>query len=145
MERSIFAALIGGLLGITALGGLAFVDSAPVYPAAPSSRPEGEWRLLDPVIYENISVFPVVSSQSQDTSPFLTLEEGLANGNVAVREQGSETMVRDRDGRPVYIPQPTTAASANQLVLINRTKPPLLLLPAQLAPGAQHERASGKS
>jgi len=29
MERSIFAALIGGLLGITTLGGLAFVGSAP--------------------------------------------------------------------------------------------------------------------
>ena len=49
MERSIFAALIGGLLGITTLGGLAFVGSMPEPPAAPSSRPEGEWRLLDPV------------------------------------------------------------------------------------------------
>src|SRR5438094_1173210 len=80
MERSIFAALIGGLLGITALGGLAFVGSAPGSPSALPSRPEGEWRLLDPVVYENISIFPVVSSQGQDTSPFLTLEEGLATG-----------------------------------------------------------------
>jgi len=94
MERSIFAALIGGLLGITTLGGLALVGSAPGYPAAPSSRPESDWRLLEPVTYENISVFPVVSSYGQDTSPFLTLEEGLATGDVAVHEQGSESMVR---------------------------------------------------
>src|SRR5712691_327574 len=113
MERSIFAALIGGLLGIIALGGLAFVGSAPGSPGAPPSRPEGEWRLLDPVIYENISIFPVVSSNSQDTSPFLTLEEGLSTGEVLVREQGPEGLVRGRDGRPVYIPQNNPIASVN--------------------------------
>src|SRR2546429_7629431 len=144
MERSIFAALIGGLLGITTLAGLAFVGSAPGSPAAPPSRPEGDWRLLDPVTYENISVFPVVSSYSQDTSPFLTLEEGLANGDVAVREQGSENMVRGRDGRPVYIPQSGTGASVNQLVLINRSKRPLLLLAGELVSGGKQDRVIGK-
>jgi len=143
MERSIFAALLSGLLGITALGGLALVGSAPGSTAAPSSRPEGEWRLLDPITYENISVFPVVSSFSQDTSPFLTLEEGLATGEVAVREQGSETMVRGRDGRPVYIPQPT-GASVNQLVLINRSRRPLLLLAGELVSGGKQDRVIGK-
>src|SRR6202521_3612389 len=102
MERSIFTALIGGLLGITTLGGLAFVGSAPGSPGASSSRPEGDWRLLDPVTYENISVFPVVSSYNQDTSPFLTLQEGLATGEVIVREQGFDGIVRGRDGRPVH-------------------------------------------
>jgi hypothetical protein len=144
MERSIFIALIGGLLGITTLGGLALVGSAPGSPAAPSSRPEGDWRLLDPVTYENISVFPVVSSYSQDTSPFLTLEEGLATGDVAVHEQGSESMVRGRDGRPVYLPQPTSGASVNQLVLINRSKRPLLLLAGELVSGGKQDRVIGK-
>jgi hypothetical protein len=144
MARSIFTALIGGLLGITAFGGLALVGSVPGSPAPPSSRPEGEWRLLDPVTYENISVFPVVSSYSQDTSTFLTLEEGLATGEVAVREQGSETMVRGRDGRPVYIPHPTTGASVNQLVLINRSRRPLLLLAGELVSGGKQDRVIGK-
>jgi hypothetical protein len=144
MERSIFAVVIGGLLGITTLGGLAFVSSAPGSPAAPSSRPEGDWRLLDPVTYENISVFPVVSSYSQDTSPFLTLEEGLATGEVLVREQGSEGLARSRDGRPVYIPQPTTGASVNQLVLINRSRRPLLLLAGELISGGKQDRVIGK-
>src|SRR5260370_948940 len=87
MERSLFTALIGGLLGITAFGGLALVGSVPGTPEPPPSRPEGEWRLLDPVSYENISVYPVVSSYSQDTSSFLTLEEGLATREVAARAQ----------------------------------------------------------
>ncbi len=144
MERMIFAALIGGLLGITTLGGLAFVGASPGSPAAPPARPEGDWRLLDPVNYENISVFPVVSSYNQDTSPFLTLEEGLATGEVLVREQGSETMVRGRDGHPTYIPQPSTGASVNQLVLINRSKRPLLLLAGELVSGGKQDRVIGK-
>lgn len=144
MERSIFTALIGGLLGITAFGGLALVGSVPGTPAPPPFRPEGEWRLLDPVTYENISVFPVVSSYSQDTSPFLTLEEGLATGEVAVREQGSETMVRGRDGRLVYIPQPSSGASVNRLVLINRSRRPLLLLAGELVSGGKQDRVIGK-
>jgi len=144
MERSIFAALIGGLLGITALGGLAFVGSVPSSPAVPPSRPEGEWRLLDPVTYENISVFPVVSSQSQDTSAFLTLEEGLAAGEVTVAEQGAQVMQRSRDGRPIYITPPTTGASVNQLVLINSSKRPLLLLAGELVSGGKQDRVIGK-
>src|SRR5712671_587324 len=144
MERSILAALIGGLLGISAFGGLALVGPGPGAPAAPSSRPEGEWRLLEPVTYENISIFPVVSSYNQDTSLFLTLEEGLATGEVLVREQGSEGLARSRDGRPAYIPQPSTGASVNQLVLINRSKRPLLLLAGELVSGGKQDRVIGK-
>src|SRR2546425_10045439 len=155
MERSIFAAVIGGFLGVVTLGSLAFVSSAPdsgpnsqpsAIPASPSTppRPEGEWRLLDPVTYENISVFPVVASYGQDTSAFLTLEAGLASGDVVVRERGSEEMVRGRDGRPVYIPQTTTGASVNQLVLINRSKRPLLLLAGELVSGGKQDRIIGK-
>lgn len=154
MERSIFATIFGGFLGTLTLGGLAFVpgpdfnsnSQPPTGPASSSAaqpRPEGEWRILDPVTYENISVFPVVGSYGQDTSTFLTLEEGLANGEVVVRERGSEEMVRGRDGRLVYIPQPT-GASVNQLVLINRSKRPLLLLAGELVSGGKQDRVIGK-
>jgi hypothetical protein len=145
MERSIFAALIGCLLGISTLGGLAFVWGPPASPQPPPpSRMEGEWRLLEPVTYENISVFPVVSSNSQDTSAFLTLEEGLATGEVIVREHGSEGMVRGRDGHVVYSPQYYTGATVNQLVLINRSKRPLLLLAGELVSGGKQDRVIGK-
>jgi len=143
MERSIFAALTGGLLGITLLGGLAFVGSTPGSTAAPSSRPESDWRLLEPVTYENISVFPVVSSYGQDTSPFLTLEEGLASGDVIVSEQGPVGMVRNRDPRYVGPPE-HIGASVNQLVLINRSKRPLLLLAGELVSGGKQDRVIGK-
>jgi hypothetical protein len=149
MERSIFSALIGGFLGLTTLGGLAFVSENPDKSQReahqpPPARPEGEWRLLDQATYENLSVFPVVSSFSQDTSPFLTLEEGLATGEILVREQGSEGIVRGRDTRPVPVPQYNTNASVNQLVLINRSKRPLLLLAGELVSGGKQDRIIGK-
>src|SRR5712691_2813996 len=139
MERSSFSAMMGGCVGVTTLGSLALVGGSPEAHEPPSPRPEGEWRLIEPVTYENISIFPVVSSSSQDTSPFLTLEEGLSTGDVVVREQGSEGLARSRDGRPVYIPQPP-GASVNQLVLINRSKRPLLLLAGELVSGGKQDR-----
>ncbi len=144
MERSLLRALLGSFLGIGTLGGLAFVWASPgSHPTGPP-RSEGGWRLLDPVTYENISVFPVVSSYGQDTSAFLTLEEGLATGDVVVREQGSEGLVRGRDGRPVPIPQSGSGAAVNQLVLINRGKRPLLLLAGELVSGGKQDRIIGK-
>ena len=155
MERSLFAAILGGFLGIFALGGLAFVTHGPEFdskpqplasppsPPSPQPKPEGDWRILDPVAYQNISVFPVVASYGPDTTAFLTLEEGLATGEVLVRERGSQEMVRGRDGRPVYIPQ-TTGASVNQLVLVSRSKRPLLLLAGELVSGGKQDRIIGK-
>src|SRR5437870_6997330 len=155
MERSIFAAIFGGFLGILALGGLAFPPYGPEFDSNPQPfaghtstpsllpKPEGDWRILDPVTYENISVFPVVAPYGQDAGAFLTLEEGLATGEVLIRERGSEEMVRGRDGRPVLIPQ-TTGASVNQLVLVNRSKRPLLLLAGELVSGGKQDRVIGK-
>ncbi len=142
MERSLLNAVMGGLLGMSTLGGLAFVSAAPGPPAPPKS--EGIWRLLDSVTYENIAVFPVVTSSTHDTSAFLTLDEGLSSGDVVVSEQGAAGLARTRDGRPIPAPQNTSGASVNQLVLINRSKRPLLLLAGELVSGGKQDRIIGK-
>lgn len=141
MERSILGAIFGGLFGISTLGGLALIGASP---NPMPGKPEGNWRLLDPVAYENITIFPVVSSTGQDTSPFLTLDEGLSSGEVIVSEQGAAGLARTRDGRPVYVPQYNSGASVNQLVLINRGKRPLLLLAGELVSGGKQDRIIGK-
>ncbi len=105
---------------------------------------KANWRLLDPVAYENITIFPVVSSSTQDTSPFLTLDEGLSSGEGIVSEQGGAGLARTRDGRPVAVPQYSSGASVNQLVLINRSKRPLLLLAGELVSGGKQDRIIGK-
>ena len=139
MDRNLLGSLVGGLLGLSSLGALGFAygGSAPE-----PERTDGGWRLLEPVTYENLSIFPVVSANTLDTGWFLTLDEGLASGEVQVRERGSDALVRNR-GRVI---QPTfpAGASVNQLVLINRSKRPLLLLAGELVSGGKQDRIIGK-
>ena len=141
MDRSMLGAILGSLFGMSALGGLALIGAGP---NPMPGKPEGNWRLLDPVVYENITIFPVVTSSTQDTSPFLTLDEGLSSGEVIVSEQGAVALARSRDGRPVAVPQYNSGASVNQLVLINRSKRPLLLLAGELVSGGKQDRIIGK-
>ena len=144
MQRNVFGRLIGGVLGLSslgALGALGFVFGGGPTPPLPG-KSAGEWRLLEPVRYENLSIFPVVSARAYDASWFLTLDEGLASGEVQVREQGSEGMARSRDG--VVRPADSNGASVNQLVLINRSKRPLLLLAGELVSGGKQDRIIGK-
>src|SRR5207245_9996784 len=116
MERSIFAAIFGGFLGILALGGLAFPPYEPEFDSNPQPfaghtstpsllpKPEGDWRILDPVTYENISVFPVVAAYGQEAGAFMTLKESLATGEVLIWELVIEEMDRGLDGSGVLIP-----------------------------------------
>jgi hypothetical protein len=140
MERSLRSALAGTLLGISALGSAAFVWAGSGSPSSPP-KPEGDWRLLDPITYENISIFPVISSVSRDTSAFVTLDDGLSSGDVVVREQSGDGMARSRG---VALPQYNTGASVNQLVLINRGKRPVLLLAGELVSGGKQDRIIAK-
>lgn len=145
MERSLFSAVTCSLLGFFTIGGLASMGFTGSGAPQPPPRPEGDWRLLDPVVYQNISIFPVVSSIGQDTGGFLTLDEGLATGEVVVSERGTEGMARSRDGA-VVIPydERRTGAAVNQLVLVNRSKRPLLLLAGELVSGGKQDRIIGK-
>lgn len=141
MERTFVGALIAGLFSMSTL---AFVWANPGSPQ-PNPKPEGDWRLLDPISYENITIFPVVTSNSHDTSAYLTLDEGLSSGEVIVREGGGDIMMRDRGG--IISERPVTVggrASVNQLVLINRSKRPLILLAGELVSGGKQDRIIGK-
>lgn len=143
MERSLFTFMGNGLLGVAAFGvatmGLFWSGTGD----PPPGKTEGGWRLLDPITYENLTVFPVVSSPGYDTREFLTLEEGLSRGDVVVREQGADTMLRNRDGvRPTV--QNYGGPSVNQLVLVNRSKQPLILLAGELVSGGKQDRVIAK-
>ncbi len=144
MERSFLGAVVSGLLGIAGSMGLvgSTVGSQPDPGPVP---PEANWRLLEPVTYENISIFPVVAVAGQDTSGFVTLDEGLSSGDVVVSEQGAAGLARTRDNRRLYAaPQSTAGASVNQLVLINRGNRPVILLAGELVSGGKQDRIIAK-
>jgi hypothetical protein len=150
MERSLLAVITCGLFGIA--GSLGFSNATPIPADRAPSHPEDRWHLLDPVTYENISIFPVVSNSTQDTTAFLTLDEGLSSGDVVVSEQGAGGMVRTREEvrastppiNPQVNPSYNTGASVNQLVLINRGKLPVILLAGELVSGGKQDRIIAK-
>lgn len=144
MERSVYTLIGSTLFGVATFGiaSLGFLWSTPGS-GSPPPKMEGSWRLLDPISYENLTVFPVVSPGGYDTSEFLTLEEGLSRGMVIVREQGAETIIRDRNDSPrgTWV---GGGPAVNQLVLINHSKRPLLLLSGELVSGGKQDRIIAK-
>lgn len=133
---SIAFPLVGALLMNGGPGAAASVDPA----TRDKTQIDSAWRLAQPVTYENLTVFPVVSTEEADTSGFATLDDALASGAAIVTEQGSY-MRRSRDG--VIQPQ-STGAQVNQLVLVNRGKKPLLLLAGEVVSGGKQDRIIGK-
>jgi len=85
----------------------------------------------------------VVSGSSQDTSSFLTLEEGLASGEVIVSERGLPDGARPRLVRP---PQYEASASVNPTcVLLNRKQSGLCCCwLRELVSGGKQDRIIGK-
>jgi hypothetical protein len=130
--------LLAGVLLVTNMDPDVRAAGEPGVPA-----PGGQnWHLLDPITYENLTIFPVVSAQQADTSDFSTLDEALASGDAVVTEQG-EYLRRTREGSAQTMP-PRVGAQVNQLVLVNRGKRPLILLAGEVVSGGKQDRIIGK-
>ena len=112
----------------------------------PCLAPAGEvsttssYKVLEPIRHGNLAVFPVVAAVSHDTQGFLTLDDGLRSGEVVVSESGVSPLVRPRrDGI-----HPTPGPQVNQLVLVNNSKRPLILLAGEIVTGGKQDRVIGK-
>jgi hypothetical protein len=124
--------LIGPVFLLAAVSGAGSVDSAPL---------ATDYKLLAPISHGDLTIFPVVTGQSHDTSSFLTLDEGVRSGEVVVTEVESiPGMIRRR--RPV--PQSYSRAEVNRLVLVNNSKRPLILLAGEVVTGGKQDRVVGK-
>jgi len=101
-----------------------------------------DYKTLAPITHGDLTIFPVVSAKSHDTSDFITLDEGIRSGEVVVTEVGNlhSTMRR----RPPYQPRPYQGAEVNRLVLVNNSKHPLILLAGEVVTGGKQDRVVGK-
>jgi hypothetical protein len=100
--------------------------------------------VLSPIRSGNLSVFPVVAGKSYDTAEFLTLDEGLRSGDVVVTEAGQlRGLIRHRPGEAAIV-HPIRGPEVNQLVLVNNSKRPLLLLAGEIVTGGKQDRVIGK-
>jgi hypothetical protein len=141
VRRSEFVCFLAAILCFAAVARL-LIHGVPAVSAsgAHQAHPQAAWKLLQPVAYENMTVFPVVSAEQADTSGFATLDDALASGAAIIAEEG-DYMRRSRDG---YVMPEPSGAQVNQLVLINRGKKPLLLLAGEVVSGGKQDRIIGK-
>jgi len=101
----------------------------------------GDYKLLEPITHGDLTVFPVVSAKNHDTSGFLTLDEGVRSGEVVVTEVGNlhGAMHRRPIQQNVY-----QNAQVNQLVLVNNSQRPLILLAGEIVTGGKQDRVVAK-
>src|ERR1039458_954834 len=130
VAAALFVALAAWILGsgVKAAGG-------------PVEGQGGPYRVLAPIESGNLLLFPVVRSDGKATgeTPFITLDEGLKNGEVEVTEAGrARGLVRPRGPHPVQ-DNYDRGDEVNTLVLVNHSKRPLLLLAGEIVTGGKQE------
>jgi hypothetical protein len=135
MRPSLFVAVIG--LGVVA--GMVCLGLRRVH-AGEQPSASGD-KVLEPIRHGTLTVFPVVASKSYATGEFLTLDEGLRSGEVVVTEYGNVRGLVRRSLTPALRRE---NAEVNQLVLINNSKRPLLLLAGEIVTGGKQDRVIGK-
>jgi hypothetical protein len=135
MRPSLFVAVIG--LGVVA--GMVSLGLGPVHAGEQLSA--SGYKVLEPIRHGTLTVFPVVASKSYATGEFLTLDEGLRSGEVMVTEYGNVRGLVRRSLTPAVRRE---NAEVNQLVLINNSKRPLLLLAGEIVTGGKQDRVIGK-
>jgi hypothetical protein len=126
-----------------------------VVPPRPTPLPKGtgvgefrqSWRVLEPITRRNLSIYPVISTVTADTSAFLTLDEGLAAGSVRILERGQMESALYRRRNPERWPRQEDpwggGASVNELMLVNDSSRPLILLAGEVVSGGKQNRIIG--
>jgi hypothetical protein len=130
---------------ILSLGMMTVMTALMALPLGPGRGEAGEtwsaYKALAAIRHGNLTIFPVVTDRSYDTKNFLTLDEGLRSGEVVVNEAGTIQPLIRGPQRP--LPRPP-GAQVNQLVLVNNSKRPLILLAGEILTGGKQDRVVGK-
>jgi hypothetical protein len=129
----------GSRAACTALGFLLALTAGPARTGQKSAT--GSWRVVEPVRYENLSVFPVLSEKTAETTGVVTLDEALVSGEAVVTELGGAILHRSRE--LTYTPE-AVAPEVSRLVLINRSRRSLLLLAGEIVRGGKQDRVVAK-
>lgn len=104
-----------------------------------AGNPGSRYTVLSPIQSGNLTIYPVTSTTTHNTSTFITLDEGIRNGSVIVTEAGQISgLIRRQGQRPM-----NTAGEVNRLVLINNSDRPLLLLAGEIVTGGKQDRVIG--
>ena len=103
-----------------------------------------KYSVLSPISKGKLTIFPVVAQITHDTSDFITLDDGIRSGDVIVTEAGNVNVRPLVRGHSHYVPDHGSGAQVNQLVLVNNSKHPLILLAGEIVTGGKQDRIIAK-
>ena len=112
--------------------------------ARAKGRPETTWRVLAPVGFKNLTIFPIKGPDAAN-GEYVTLDEGTKNGTVVIAERGTLQAARrhTRNSANRQVQQAVSynsGASVNELALVNKSGKKLLLLAGEVIVGGQQDR-----
>ncbi len=127
-------------------------------PPAFKEKLPGELVIGDPVVYGNLTIFPVSSRAPRMQDRFITLDEGLASGKVEIVEKGaagqSQPPPEAAGQRPPVDPNndpfgPVVDGGGggnevNELMVVNHSTRPLYLMPGEIIVGGDQDRTIGR-
>src|SRR5438045_7544430 len=125
--------------------------AAALLPARPSlnvarakGRPETALRVLAPVGYKNLTIFPIKGPDAA-SGDYLTLDAGTKSGTVVIAERGAVQAAHRRPHNAANreVQQAVSynsGASVNELALVNKSGKKLLLLAGEVIVGGQQDR-----
>jgi hypothetical protein len=91
-----------------------------------------------PVTHNNLTIFPVVSRDLLNDDSYITLDEGLASGQVTVSEVGGGPVTARGVGA-------APSGNVNRLVVKNTSSRPLYLMPGEIIVGGKQDRTLAES
>lgn len=98
----------------------------------------GDWRIGAPINFERLTIFPVISDQPAAGAEFITLDQGLRSGKVAITELGANGRSRRISRR-----QLSDGAEVNKLALTNNSGKTLVLIAGEMILGGKQDRIVG--
>ncbi len=138
--------ILGGLVACTLACQLEAIAFAGAEPPSRSAC----YRVLDPIESGSVTLYPVVRTHPEDKAgrwQYLTLDNGLKNGEVVITEAGkARGLVRSRNGRHGNVTESlvTGGDEVNTLVLVNNSSRPLVLLAGEIVTGGKQDRVIAK-
>jgi hypothetical protein len=113
-------------------------------PAAPDDELKiGDFIIIEPLHCKNLTVFPILSTTPKKEDRFIVLEEGLKMGKIDIYEVGAEPaanphQAQSRSNRRYE--EDDDSADVNHLMVRNRAKRPLYLMPGEIIFGGKQDR-----
>src|SRR4051812_40613908 len=124
-SRTFAAALCALALVVLALN----APSATTPARAKGNRRGGEWTVLAPVSYRNLTIFPVRGADVAGWAAYITLDEGTKAGTVSITEKGTRDAAQrgeivhpnaaHRSAARQQNVSLNSGASVNELALVN--------------------------